>query len=354
MSDYKIVMAPDINSAKEYVETHNVVATVEAEYGDTCIEGKELTLAHHGSRSNNPAPCNDDRAHKLNGGEILISHIDLDTVGGILAIMGQKFENPDFWAAAEYIDVNGVHHSHELSEDIQNMLNAYYAWGETHRGNRITEITDVTEQILSQKEILDIVLDQNHPEHDEAIQKGKEWHDRITQAVESKLVDENENVRVFKTDGTFCSASYYSPNQKTIVPATVSFNTKFNAITVAFEDGGTNLSAKDIVQRLWGKDAGGRDGIAGSPRNWEKSTEELQYEFQRASCFVKELVSLRKTSKDLSSEELYAVAEKKTNERLSEGTGNLKECSFELIESATKLGDVISRNPKAPSNHPKR
>lgn len=53
----KILLAPTYDIAKEYADHNRVDATVEAEYGDDVVEGEILTLAHHGSRSNNPAPC---------------------------------------------------------------------------------------------------------------------------------------------------------------------------------------------------------------------------------------------------------------------------------------------------------
>lgn len=69
-----------------------------------------MTLAHHDIRSDNPAPCNTE-VEPLTGGTILISHIDLDTVGGIMAVEGIKPEDPEFWSAAEFIDNNGPHRS---------------------------------------------------------------------------------------------------------------------------------------------------------------------------------------------------------------------------------------------------
>lgn len=95
-------------------------------------------------------------------------------------------------------------------------------------------------------------------------------------SVESRLVKENHSVRVFVTDGPFCNGSYYSPQQEAIIPAVVSYNKKFHSITLSFEDGGKNLSAKEIVQSLWGPEAGGRDGIAGSPRGQEMTIEDLE------------------------------------------------------------------------------
>ena len=98
----KVILAP----TKELAETTHADATVEAEYGDYCIEGKTVTLAHHGSRSSNPAPCNADvKPLDISKPQtILISHIDLDTLGGIMALTGEKPYDPSFWAAAEKID----------------------------------------------------------------------------------------------------------------------------------------------------------------------------------------------------------------------------------------------------------
>ena len=50
---FKVIMA----SNPEILRSINPDFTVEAEYGEILVEGKYGTLAHHGSRSNNPAPC---------------------------------------------------------------------------------------------------------------------------------------------------------------------------------------------------------------------------------------------------------------------------------------------------------
>ena len=42
----------------DIAKTITADATVEAEYGNNVVEGTKVTLAHHGPRSNNPAPCN--------------------------------------------------------------------------------------------------------------------------------------------------------------------------------------------------------------------------------------------------------------------------------------------------------
>ena len=81
-------------------------ATVEAEYGDRVIEGWRITLAHHtAAYAHCPAPCNNGEARKLENGEaqIVCSHLDLDTLGGCLALMGEKPEDAAFWLSLIHI-----------------------------------------------------------------------------------------------------------------------------------------------------------------------------------------------------------------------------------------------------------
>lgn len=270
--DQRVILAPSYDIAKNI----KAEATVEAEYGDKCLEGTMVTLAHHGPRSNNPAPCNTPDVPELPPfATVVVSHIDLDTLGGIYALQGRKPEDYRFWEAAEMIDVKGAHHIHELDKDIQDKLNAYYAYNDGQPRQRYTEAIDVTKQIDDTYNVVNAIVDINDPEHDKLITAGKEWAQTREKEVEDQLVYENKDVRVFDTNGIFCAASYFSPNQNTICPATVTYNEKFKSITLAFEDGGKQLNAKEIVQELWGPEAGGREGIAGSPRNVEMTKNDL-------------------------------------------------------------------------------
>lgn len=287
MNDIKILLAPTYELALPF--NNMVEATVEAEYGDKCINGKLYTLAHHGSRSANPAPCNTSAVNPIKNGTIIISHIDLDTIGGCLALMGLKPNNKPFWQAVEYIDVNGAHHIQDLSQENQDKLNAIYAWNASqNKKERALGIINVTEDILLYKSILDIVLNKDHPQNIQLIKQGKEWAKNRTKEVEDRLLFENEHIRVFQTDGVFCSASYYSPKYNQVKDCTITLNTHFNAITLAFEDGGKRFNAQEIVQQLWGNEAGGRAGIAGSPRNWSLSKDKINKEFNKLIQIVTE------------------------------------------------------------------
>lgn len=259
-------------------------ATVEAEYGDFCIEGTKVTLAHHGSRSNNPAPCCWTRTLPVleDGDEILVSHIDPDTIGGCLALLGIKPECKEFWEAVSFIDVNATHHLHELPQIQQDMFNAWRAKLPTVP--RYNKLTDVTNLILEQVEVLERIIALEPT----IIEEGRKWAEQNKKDIESKLLGENQNVRAFVTDGTFCSAAYYSENFG-VVPATITLNTVTKGITIGFADGGKLYSARELVQKLWGPEAGGHNGVAGSPRGWEKTALDLLKEFEIAISTVENL-----------------------------------------------------------------
>ena len=103
-------------------------ATVEAEYGERVIEGTVYTLAHHSGKYRGcPAPCEFPNQQGFDG-VTLVSHIDLDTVGGCLALYGRKPEDYAFWKGAGYIDIKGPPHIHELDEAVQAKLRAFSAY----------------------------------------------------------------------------------------------------------------------------------------------------------------------------------------------------------------------------------
>ena len=251
----KIVLAPNKDLAYQYAKDHPVEATVEAEYGEAVIPGSLATLAHHGSRAGNPAPCNDESIEPIpEDSTILISHIDLDTLGGIMALEGEKPRDAEFWRAAGYIDVAGTHHIHELSDETQDKLNAFYAYSYENRKHFAppdkTRAVDVTAQIESYKDGVVQVLDPLHPLHEMRIDAGREWEQKAREDVENCLVQETDYTRVFSTDGPFCGAAYYSRDQDKTFPAIVSYNEKFHSISISFEDGGKDVSAQQIAKAL--------------------------------------------------------------------------------------------------------
>ena len=263
---------------------------VETEYGDWALEGTIYTANHHLPKyAGQPAPCNVDLPKDYHTGlpmgvNIVVSHIDLDTVLGVMGLMGEWYFIPKkFREVAEFIDLNGPHHIYMFDQETQDLFNAYWAWNALpeNRAPRVADITDITATIHKYIEFFELLFDLYAHNSPPLIKEGREWAANIQRETESKLLMETENYRVFSTDGVFCGASYYSPTHRTIAKAVVSFNEKFKAITVSCSDG--SLDCRALVQSLWGPEAGGHKGIAGSPRGMVMD----DYELKRAVHAVK-------------------------------------------------------------------
>ena len=266
----------------------NLDATVEAEYGDTVVIGSILTLAHHGQRSGRPCPCSFMNFPKLGIESVGVSHVDLDTIGGIMSLMGTKpFQNnwvQEFWRVAAEIDVKGVHKLHEIplggvAEDyILDSLNAWWAFSESPEG-RVFAPRDgsATEVDLSHHfEVIKKLLTPQEGEewYDEPqwdnparlalIEAGRAWAAAKARLDEESLVEDLGNVLLRSSD-QFTNHLYRAAK------SVVSFNTKTKSVTVSLSDPVKGVSCREVVQTLWGTEAGGHDGIAGSPRGKEMS-----------------------------------------------------------------------------------
>jgi hypothetical protein len=68
--------------------------------------------------------------------------------------------------------------------------------------------------------------------------------------------------------------------------AVVTFNTKFKSVTVSIADPQPGFSCREFVQKLWGPEAGGHDGIAGSPRGREMTLDDAKTAFTKLSQIV--------------------------------------------------------------------
>lgn len=240
-------------------------ATVEAEYGDACVSGSVLTMAHHGPRAGQKAPCAYENGC-ADGVEVVgVSHFDLDTIGGCAAIMGRKGEAPSFWALAEFVDVNGAHklgQSGASDEDLRR-LHAFWAWSEQTRvfAPRDGLVADVTDKVIAGIEALERIL----ADDEATIKAGEEFKVKGAKLNADSFVEAGGGV-VARVAGQFVNHLYADPEGKAH-EAVVSFNTTTGAITVSFADAPKGKSAREIVQSLWGELAGGHAGIAGSPRD---------------------------------------------------------------------------------------
>lgn len=284
------------NLAAKLVEFERTV-TVEAEYGDDVVNGTVLTLAHHGPRKDQPNPCLTKNYMVIPGvnGQIDglwevppidvigLSHIDLDALGGTAAIMGKKPGPKNFWELAAHIDSNGPHRAadHPAWNEHKAQYYAYCAWAREKENQywppKDGSVEDVTERVEKAIAILveifkgesvaqdvqEVLMNVQPSRPSVWIEKGAAFEKKLAED-ESRCLIEAGCVRVFAGD-VFCSA-FYRNADGTIADATISYGTKSGAISLAFEDGGKRWNAAKILQELFGSDAGGHAGIAGSPR----------------------------------------------------------------------------------------
>jgi len=275
--------------------------TVEAEYGDEVVEGDLLTLAHHGSRAGRPAPC-------LYAGEtfaglslaIGVSHIDLDTLGGIAHVLGRDhvlgryYEHievvagalmpfADFWRVAAYVDVHGLHKIAEapgFGVRVEEQLQAWYAWSADNSCPRgtgavteyVTTALSILEEILTEStepvvyghyDAPDTVFDPPHR------QAGRDWLAARRAMADAAFIGEDERVR------TYIGPGFYSWDYQRNTIAIVTLNDCTHAITIAVEDGGKAFDAARLLQDMFGSEAGGRPGMAGTPRGGRYTREDL-------------------------------------------------------------------------------
>lgn len=196
--------------------------------------------------------------------------------------MGIKKDDPDFWKAAEFLDTKGPHHLHEIPEIDAEKYLAYQAYSAEHRIPRMTEVTDITSVVHEYLGIVDKVIDGD----EQLITAGKNFSENRRKQIEDCLMYENSNMRIFYSpEGIFCSAAYYSKEIGGIIPATITLSGKSNSILLAMEDGGETVSAREMVQELW-DEAGGHNGIAGSPRGQEMTKKDLFILAQRVNNMI--------------------------------------------------------------------
>jgi hypothetical protein len=262
--------------------------TVEAEYGTTVIEGKAYTAAHHqpaGSKyagdhvvtGGRPSPCVDKSIPVLDPGEgawvIGISHLDLDTIGGILRALPAAADifspaHDGFWALAAFLDVSGAHKM-ALAKAAEEDVERIYAWmAHSKQIPRLplNVLTDATELVLGCLPVLRALL----ADDAELLEAGRAFQEeqrKLNEDSFSFMTEDDASIIVRVTPGPrdFVNHLYGAPDGSLGV-AVVAHNKHLGTITVSLESPIPGVSCRDVVQSLWGELAGGHAGIAGSPR----------------------------------------------------------------------------------------
>lgn len=267
-----IIISSNPEALRNSLSTFANTATVEAEYGSVCVAGSRATLAHHGARSGNLCPClEENRVFELQA--IGVSHIDLDTLGGIAALLNMKPEADGFWSLAAFVDVKGPHRLAEAGASAADLarIHAFWAWSEGHKvfAPRDGSPLDVTREVMAALAIIeDIIAD------DPQMLDAGEAFRLAGEALESASFVERIGDVILRTSASFVNHLY---THDVPARAVVGYSEKFNSVTVSFADPGVGDNACEFVQSLWGALAGGHKGIAGSPRGTEMTIEDARY-----------------------------------------------------------------------------
>ena len=288
----QIIISSNPDNLQTAITSHETYATVEAEYGSREVLGSSdlLTLNHH-VRTERPCPCSlsNDRFDTVREEiEIIgISHMDLDTLGGIVALLGIKPESrhPGFWEMAEWVDTKGPHRIRECpayNAATHVLLASFWAWSQDNRlfPPRDGSVADCTEYVQKTTEELKVILLGNDGTE---ITRGQDFLEKeeslkAESFVRDGLSESGMHVVLRESDG-FVNHLYYDENGNP-VDVVVGYNSKFKSVTVSRADDNVSIVARDFVQELWGELAGGHPGIAGSPRGQEMSLEDAKTAFK--------------------------------------------------------------------------
>jgi len=280
-----VILAPTPQLATDTLRLNPPPAlTIGAEYGGFVLEGAKYTAAHHQPLGSpyvgrhitpfgKPAPCNDSSIPKINDDEVaLISHIDIDTLGGLMRATDQFENNSVFWFYAEHIDTNGIHKAKQ-DHPCWVLYNGLNAWiNENHPEIDSSRNNDVTNFCYK---AFDFIT--------EMLMDGQE-STRMGNAhiyLQEKL-DESTFVKslpcgliVRRTRGDKVNHLYREEN------AIISYDEKHKKIRISTADPIKNLSCRRLVQEWWGDRAGGHDQIAGSARGQLMSEDQFKEAIER-------------------------------------------------------------------------
>lgn len=272
----RVIFAPTATIARS--ATADV--TIEAEYGSFVWEGSIFTAAHHQSEGpfagrhqggSQPAPCNNPSIPVLDEGVIGVSHMDLDTLGGIARAMGCEYlflGNEGFWNLSEFVDVSGPHKlkNSGASDTDLDRLYAFWAWSQENRLPRATELTDITEYVINAIHALQRIMEFDA----EMIEAGRTFKANEQALNKSSLVKVVGTVAIRKAE-SFVN-HLYTTADGVECEMVLTLNTKFKSITLSSAEDGVDCCA--TMQKVFGPDAGGHKGIAGSPRGVEMTMED--------------------------------------------------------------------------------
>lgn len=250
----KVLIAPTWELAKDI----DADVTVEAEYGANVKKGKKATYAHHTGEYKGKPAVSTIKPPPLGTGTILVSHLDLDTIITCLDLLGKGGMISDqFRKISGFIEPHRLKDLEGITEEDEDKIHAW--WSHEQNSKRYNDVQDVTIDIIKAGEELSKIM-----KHDpESIAKGKQLKNDTGKLEKESFVTVSGDIIERKADN-FVNHLYRHDNK--VYKGVAALNTKYGSVTISLERPISGVSCREIVQALWGPEAGGHDGIAGSPR----------------------------------------------------------------------------------------
>lgn len=285
MKTFKIIGSTNPESLKN--EKPHI--TVEAAYGSILVEGSVATMDHHVMK-NDSSVCDQtieiEKTKKViqqcPDKEIIIgvSHLDLDAMICIIKIMNLIENDAGLSYYIGQLDTKGPHRLSEIvqadpntesQETLKKQINSLWAWTTENKSSlmlpRDGSVIDVTEQIYRFADVYKKVV-LGDPE---LIHKGEEFLKENETLEKDSFIFYHSNVLVRSSD-KFVNHLYEHDNH--IYDFVIGYNTERKSYTLSKENPEIPGNCAEIMKAIFGSEAGGHIGIAGSPRDQE-------YQFDR-------------------------------------------------------------------------
>lgn len=259
-----------ISSNPENLTAVNPCITIEAEFGGVVVEGSLLTLAHHGERGHNPPPSTRPNGLVEDAVSVGVSHIDLDTLGGILSVGGTKPVAPGFWTLSGFVDVNGAHKLGESGASDADLRRLYAYWAGAEAlpvyAPRDGSVADVTEGVTKLAALVALVL----ADDEATLEAGDAFKAAQDELNTTSFIDLLPGGIILRTSrGPFVNHLYVTPSgevARAVVTHNPSEDVPNGAITASLADAVEGVNIGTLLGEVFSPEAGGHAGIGGTER----------------------------------------------------------------------------------------
>lgn len=308
------------NEIEKFRKDGYYVVCIETSFGKKLVEG-DLTLDHHHpTKINDPCPClypNLDLGEKKEKIVICLSHMDLDTLGGIFSVLSKKDDKQKkFWEIAAQIDIKGPHKLQDIlnkiqdknkKEEIKKQMFAFWAYSQA---NRIVPkgIEDITPKINEYIDILNKILKNDN----KLIEKGlrlKNETDKLNKESLKSVKKIGGTYVLLRESDRFVNHLYNYEGG--IAHYIIGYNYIIGNITISKESKELPLDLAKVMQYIFGPKAGGHSYIAGSPRDLKIEEEEKDKYINQIKKFFEDVLpsyELWKIKKKIINEFAFAIA----------------------------------------------